>query len=223
MNNQRRNPFGSLDGAVEPIDLIPVARKVQRNRAWEKKNRAYSYKIPQRLRDLALEVRASILSIATYDEKGHSRMDRTTVDDVAKVLIAYSLKKAKDENLIFAPTRTGKMKLEWEEAEQGWESPIILKKVEKKRKKGQTKQIFLAYRWAESTHSEIEKLAGVNRDVRYRDDGSAIPDPYRFLVPSGEVVVRLLQRAIKAYEARRLVLSSQPETVEQRVIGWAER
>ena len=220
--NQRRNPF-SQQGSVEPIDLIPIAKKTVRTRTWEAKNRAYSYKIPQRLRAEAIEVRESILSIATYDEKGHLRMDRTTVDDVAKALIDYASEKAREENLTFAPTRTGKMKLGWEEAEQGWESPIVLKKVEKKKRKSELKQVFLAYRWSASIHVEIEKLAGENRAIRYRDNGFIIPDPYRFSVPPGEVVVRLLMRAITAYKERKLVLTTRPKTAAQKVTGWAER
>ncbi len=218
---QRRNPF-LQQGSVEPIDLIPIAKKAERDRVWEKKNKAYSYRIPQRLRAEAIEVRESILSIASFDENGHLRMDRTTVDDVAKALIASALKKAKEETLTFAPTRTGKMKLEWKEAEQGWEAPIVLKKVEKKKKKAASKQIFLAYRWSPDQHTEIEALAGEIHAVRYREDGTTKNNPHRFSVPPGEVV-RLLQRSITAYKERRLILSSSPETVAQKVTGWAER
>ena len=222
--NKRRNPFAQFDfNGKDPIDLIPMAKKAERDRVWEKKNKAYSYRIPQRLRSEAIEVRESVLSIATYDEKGHLRMDRTTVDDVAKALIASALKKAKEETLTFTPTRTGKMKLEWKEAEQGWETPIVLKKAEKKRKKTASKQIVLSYRWSPEQHAEIEALAGEVHAVRLRDNGTIRNNPHRFSVPPGEVVVRLLQRSIKAYKERTLILSSSPETVAQKVTGWAER
>ena len=222
--NKRRNPFARSDfEGKDPIDLIPIAKKAERDRVWEKKNKAYSYRIPQRLRDEAIAVRESILSIASFDENGHLRMDRTTVDDVAKALIASALKKAKEETLTFAPARTGKMKLEWKEAEQGWEAPIVLKKVEKKKKKAPSKQIVLSYRWSPERHAEIEALAGEVHAVRHREDGTTKNNPHRFSVPPGEVVVRLLQRAITAYKERRLVLSSSPETVSQKVTGWAER
>ena len=222
--DKRRNPFNRTDlEGKSPLDLIPTAKKVVRPRIWEKKNKAYSCRIPIRLTEEAIEVRENILSIATYDESGHLRMDQTTVDDIAKNLIAYALLKAQEENLTFAPTRQGKMKLQWEEAEQGWESPIALKKVEKKKKKDQPKQIFLAYRWLPEHHTEIEALAGATSDVRYRDDGSKVNNPHRFSVSPGEVVVRLLQRAITAYKERTLVLLSKPKTVAQKVTGWAER
>ena len=220
--NQRRNPF-SQQGSVEPIDLIPIAKKAKRERTWEKKHKAYSYRIPQRLRDEAIEVRESILSIASFDENGHLRMDRTTVDDVARELLSYALKKAKEETLTFAPTRTGKMKLEWKEVEQGWEAPIVLKKVEKKKKKVPSKQIVLSYRWSPKQHAEIEALAGEVRAVRRRDNGKIKNNPHRFSVPPGEVAVRLLQRSITAYKERRLLLSSSPETMAQKITGWAER
>ena len=219
--NQRRNPF--LQGNVEPIDLIPMAKKAERDRVWEKKNKAYSYRIPQRLRAEAIEVRESVLSIASFDENGHLRMDRTTVDDVARELLSYALAKSKEENLTFAPTRTGKMKLEWKEAEQGWKSPIVLKKVEKKKKKAPAKQFFLAYRWSSEQHAKIEALAGEVHAVRLRDDGSIKNNPHRFSVPPGEIVVRLLMRAVTAYKERKMVLSTRPETAAQKVTGWAER
>jgi hypothetical protein len=220
----RRDPFArsGFEGK-DPLDLIPVAKKAVRQRTWEKKNKTFSYRIPQRLQAEAIEVRESILSIAAYDEKGHLRMDQTTVDDVAKNLVAYALVKAKKENLTFSPTRQGKMKLEWEEAEQDWSPPIVLKKVEKKKRQTPVKQMFLGYRWSLEHHAEIEVLAGSTKDVHYRDDGSIVNNPHRFSVSPGEVIVRLLQRAITAYKERRLLLSSQPETVSQKVTGWVER
>ena len=221
-----RNPFldASKSGqALEPFQTISVAQPRERDRSWESKNRAFSYRIPQRLREEAIEVRESILSVATYDETGHPRLDRTTVDDVASAFIGYALAKAREENLTFAPTRQGKMKLEWEEAEQGWDSIIELKKVVKKKKQRKPKQLFLGYRWIPEHHVEIEVLAGATKEIRYRDDGSVINNPHRFSVSPGEVVVRLLQRAIIAYKERKLRLMTRPETTAQKVTGWASR
>ena len=218
-----RNPFldASKSGqALEPFQTISVAQPRERDRSWESKNRAFSYRIPQRLREEAIEVRESILSVATYDETGHPRLDRTTVDDVASAFIGYALSKAREENLTFTPTRQGKMKLEWEEAEQGWASTIELKKVVKKKNQKKPKQIFLGYRWTAENHAEIEKLAGENRPLRFREDGSIIPDPHRFSVSPGEIIVRLLQRAIVAYKERKLRLMIRPETAAQKVAGW---
>jgi hypothetical protein len=221
-----RNPFldASKSGqALEPFQTISVAQPRERDRSWESKNRAFSYRIPQRLREEAIEVRESILSVATYDEMGNPRLDRTTVDDVASAFIGYALAKASEENLTFAPTRQGKMKLEWEEAEQGWASIIEIKKVVKKKKQKKPKQIFLGYRWTSENHAEIEKLAGENRPTRFREDGSIIPDPHRFSVSPGEIIVRLLQRAIIAYKERNLRLMTRPETAAQKVTGWSSR
>ena len=219
-----RNPFldASKSGqALEPFQTISVAQPRERDRSWESKNRAFSYRIPQRLREEAIEVRESILSVATYDETGHPRLDRTTVDDVASAFIGYALAKAREENLTFAPTRQGKMKLEWEEAEQGWTSIIELKKVVKKKKQKKQKQIVLSYRWTAENHADVEKLAGENRPVRFRDDGSIIPDPHRFSVSPGEIIVRLLQRSIRSYKEQKLRLATRPETAAQKVSGWA--
>jgi hypothetical protein len=221
-----RNPFldASKSGqALEPFQTISVAQPRERDRSWESKNRPFSYRIPQRLREEAIEIRESILSIATYDEMGNPRLDRTTVDDVASAFIAYALKKAIEENLTFAPTRQGKMKLEWEEAEQGWDSVIELKKVVKNKKQKKPKQIVLSYRWTAENHAEIEKLAGKNKPVEYRDDGSIINNPHRFSVSPGEITVRLLQRATRSYKERKLRLMTSPETVAQKVTGWASR
>ncbi len=221
---KRKNPFERFGGSEEgqsPLDLIPTAKKVVRIRTWEKKNKAFSYRIPERLREAAIEVRESILSIATFDEDGNLRMDRTTVDDVASALIGYALAKAKEENLTFAPTRAGKMTLDWEEAEKGWKTPITLKKVPPRKRKAKPKQVFLGYRWDGKYHLEIEKLAGSVRPVVHREDGSKVNNPHRFSVPPGEIVVRLLQRAIKAYIARELRLATRPETAAQKITGWS--
>ena len=219
----RNDPFAQANfQGQSPLDLIPIAKKVERVRTWEKKNKAYSYRIPQRLQAEAIEVRESILSIATYDEDGQSRLDRTTVDDVASALVAYALVKAKEENLTYTPTRTGKMKLLWEEAERGWDTLIVLKKVEKKKKKTAPKQTVLSYRWTARNHAEIENLAGAIKEIRYRDNGSIVNNPHRFSVSPGEIVVRLLQRAIAAYKERKLRLTIRPETAAQKVTGWVQ-
>ena len=218
----RRDPFNKSGyQGQSPLDLIPTAKKVERIRTWEKKNKAFSYRVPQRLRNEAVEVRESILSIASFDETGELRMDRTTVDDVASALIGHALMKAKEENLSFSPSRQGKMKLEWKEAERGWDAPISLKKVEKKKNKTAAKQIVLSYRWAEGYHAEIENLAGEIQPVRHRDDGSVVNNPHRFSTPPGEIVVRLLQRSITAYKDHKLLLTTRPETAAQKVTGWA--
>lgn len=220
--NKRRDPFARSDfEGKDPLDLIPVAKKAQRDRTWEKKNKAYSYRIPARLTEEAIEVRESILSIAAFNEYGEQRMDRTTADDVAKNLLDFALKQAQKENLTFQPTRAGKMKLQWEEVEQSWDSPIILKKIPPKKNKQKAKQIVVSYRWGQEFHAQIEGLAGAVREVEYREDGNIKNDPHRFSVSPGEVVVRLLQRALKVYINRKMRLTSHPKTVAQKVTGWA--
>jgi len=225
--SKRRNPFAQpadpWDGANDPLATIRMPEKKKRERKYEAENKACVYRIPENSQEEAQKIRANLKSIVANDESGNPRADRTTVDDVATVLMDYALTVADEEGLTFSPTRKGRMSLNWKKIEQGWASPepIELKKVSTKEKKA-TSQMLLGYRWSSEIHARIEALAGVSCDVSLDENGRRINNPHRYQVPIGEVVVRLLQRGISDYVSRKIHLNSSQETVTQKVTGWAK-
>jgi len=217
--SKRRNPFAQpadpWNGANDPLATIRMPEKKKRERKWEKENRAYTYGVSAQSNEAAHLIRDAILWISQHNENGELRQDRTTVDNVATVLIDYALQLAEKENLVFAPTRTGRMTIQWEEVEQGWESPIKIGTPIRKKKTPPKKTVFLAYRWPKKYHQRIEALSGKVPDTKKQN-------PHRYKVPIGEVVVRLLQRGIDDYKARKIHLTSSQESVTQKVAGWAK-
>ena len=226
--SKRRDPFAhpadSWDGANDPLATIRMPEKKKRERRYEAENKTYVYRAPVGLDDEVFEIREKLKSIVAFDDTGNLRADRTTVDDVARVLVGYALDAAEKECLTFTPTKKGKMKLEWEDVEQGWEKvlPIELKKVAAKKKKIASPQVLLGYRWSEEVHAQIEVLAGKVREVETDATGRIKNNPHRYVVPIGEVVVRLLQRGISDYVNRKMRLISSQETVSQKVMGWTK-
>ncbi len=220
---ERRDPFANRPASNnDPLHNIPVAKPYKReDRSWEKANPSFSAWIPTRLMDRAIVIKNAILWISQHDENGELRSDRTTVDDVATTLIDYALAMAAKENITFRPTAKGKMTLSWNEAEAGWNSPIAIGEPVRKKKAALPKQVTLGYRWTPEHQVGIEKLAGEVRPVQYKDDGAIKRDPHRFAVPLGEIVVRLLQRAISDYQSRKMRLLSRPVSAAQTVDGWA--
>lgn len=215
--DKRRNPFArsSLDGK-SPIDLIPVAKKNVRDRTWSKKHPTYVYLIPPHLQEVAQTIKAEIKSASQYDQNGQPRLDGTTDSDMATIFIDYALTMSKRENITFSPAPKGKMTLGWEEAEAGWE-PAKLPPPKPKKSKREGKKHHLAYRWTAEHHAAIQTLAGDTAP------GTKSRSPHRYTVPIGEVVVRLLQRALKDYKARTMRPTFRPEVVRKEPTGWAER
>ena len=222
---KRRDPFANQHASDnDPLHNIPIAKPYKReDRSWEKANKAFSCHIPVSLEDRAIAVRDAILWISQHDENGNLRSDQTTVDDVATTLIDYALAMAAKENITFRPTAKGKMTLSWNEAEAGWNSPIAIGEPVRKKKNVPSKTMVLSYRWTPEHQGQIEVLAGKTGEAEQKDDGTKKPNPYRFAVPIGEVIVVLLERAVSGYQSREMCLLSHPVSTAQTVDGWASK
>jgi hypothetical protein len=169
-----------------PIDLIPAAELGHRNRGWDQQHRAWSYKIPDPLRQRALEIRDAITGIA--------QSGSATTDEIAFAFISLALSHV--ERGIFTPQgrtdpRRQKMAVVWEESESKRPQEIPPKKVRNKKPAISRKNLFLAYRWPASVHQQLCRISG-NTLAR------------------GEVVVALLQHSLDAYRHGSLRLKFQP-------------
>lgn len=214
----RREPFAKWqhpgqpwnEGAPpSPVDLIPGPQpKKKRGREWEKRNRAWSYKIPRPLWDVAKQIRDDIYAIAQFREDGKPREDATTVDDVAAALVDWALSLAEQEPSFLIPRpnphpRGRLMTLTWEEW-SNWSTEILTPSRKRKADKGgKDKDFVLTYRWLEEHDQRIKSLAGKGPAATNHKN-----DPLKYAVPVGEVVVKLLQRAIDDYKNGRMRLRS---------------
>lgn len=215
---------GVVPTAPTALDLIPKTEpKKKRGRAWEKRNRAWSYKIPRPVWDAANQIRDDIHAIAQFREDGKPREDSTTVDDVATALIDYSLCLAEKDPSFLTPLpnphpRGRLMTLTWEEW-NAWpiKIPAPHRKPRKADKEAKDKDLVLTYRWLEEHDQHIKLLAGKGHAATDHKN-----DPLKYAVPVGEVVVKLLQRAIDDYKNGRMRLRSQPSAVQQTISGWEQ-
>ena len=223
----RRNAFADwqtdMSDTHDPNDAlphlkgIPIAKpRAKRSRKWENENPVFSYLIPEDLIEQARVLREEIKSAAQYDQDGKPRADLTTDSHMATIWLEYALEKAKKENLSFSPmvSGRGRMALTWEEAEAGSEPAVMPKP--KPRKKKERQRFELAYRWTKEHHQAIQRLAG---DVA---PGTNSRNPNRYVVPLGEVLLRLLQRASTGYKKRQLRPRYRMEAVQKRALGWDE-
>ena len=217
------NP-GSQVGQIS--SSVFAEEKLKRGRNFEEQNPTYARKAPLRLTEKALSVRDGVNSIVAFDVNGNLRQDRTSADDVARVLFDYAFKKIVPTGRInFSPSPEGKLKIDaWELSDRTWDDALIELKPSPKKKKGKSrpKQITIGYRLPPEIIEGIEKLAGENRPQRYDDQGKAIPDPHRFKVAPGEVMVVLLELAIYDYVHRKFRFKSEHQQVEQKVMTWAK-
>ncbi len=213
---QTNTPLTSdTDDALPHLKGIPIAQPRQkRSRQWEEQNPVFSYLIPEDLIAQAKVLREEIKSAAQYDQDGKPREDLTTDSRMATIWLEYALEKTKKENLSFTPTGHGRMELTWEEAEAGAEPAVMPKP--KQRKKQERERFELAYRWTTEHHEAIQHLAG---DAA---PGTNSRNPNRYMVPLGEVLVRLLQRASADYKQRQLRPRYRLEAVQKRALGWDE-
>jgi len=206
--NQRRNAFEGWGEAgspsapegeprpPSPLDLIPKAEPRQRNRDWDLRHRAWSYKIPESLREKAVQVRDAITGIA--------QSGSTTTDEVAKALVSLALEDAEHGDFTLQghpdPQRQ-KLVVVWEESASNWPQAIPEKKTRmQKKSKEPVKSLYLAYRWPDSTHQQICRVSGNN-------------------LARGEVVVHLLSHGLDAYRGGRLRLTFQPKN--SAIGGWS--
>jgi len=192
-------------GPALPEEAIPIGKKP--DRAWEKKNKAHSYRIPHPLHDLARQARGDINSIAHYDEAGQPRNDQTTADQIAGILVDVALKKVAEQPGLMAastnPRGRGKMTV-YAQAWDTWQKPPPIQQLPRmpeRKRKVKTRPVFVGYRWPAGTDQAIHDLAG-SHDI-----------------PAGEVVLRLLQIGIEAYKQRefRIVVEVRATV---RAVGW---
>jgi hypothetical protein len=160
------------------------------------------------------------LSISQFDQDGRPRADRATVDDVAGILMDWALSEMRIHPNLLVPmpnprSRKGQMTVAWE-AWQGWDkTPVNLKEpTRRSRKKVNEKQCVLSFRWGLEVDLRIKELAGVGT-VSERQK-----NPLKFAIPLGEVVVSLLQVAVKGYQSRRFTLRIAAKT-STKVDGWS--
>ena len=196
---------------------LNTAVESERDRSWELKHRACTYKIPRRLHAEALQVRNDILSITQFNENGQERKDGTTVDDVASVLIDYALHMVERDGVAFAPTPQGRLSIHWELPDTREPKTVTLKPPVRnpQYKSGEYRSMALAYRWPQDMDASIKMLAGPGNSSSTKKS-----NPHKHAVPVGEVVVRLLQRAITAYQQGNLCLVSGPVQARQTVHSW---
>jgi hypothetical protein len=171
-----------------PENTIPLAKQ-SRPRRWEKSNRAYSYRIPVVLNELAAQLRQDVMSIAQFDEHGQPRQHQTSVDLIAAILMDWALQTVqKTPDLIrAAPNPQGRgLMTGYAAAWDAWQKPEPLVSLPRSqhRKKREKASLFLAYRWRAETDQAIRQLAN---------------DRY---IASGEAVVRLLEIAVNGYKQR---------------------
>ncbi len=204
---QRRNAFDDWGRQVEPeealpgdyalprppspLDLIPAAEPRRRNRGWEGRHRAWSYKIPGHLRQKAMEVRAAILGIAL--------LGPTTADDVARALISLALDHVESGKWMIEARpdpRRLKMKVVWEESSGLWPQATPPPQKRIKKRKDDRRDFYLAYRWSDSIHQKICHISGDS-------------------LARGEVVVVLLHHGLEAYRGGKIRLVFQPKTTTQ--------
>jgi len=200
---------------------VQTAKQKKRDRSWDQLHRPCTYKIPQRLHKDAEKLRDSILSIAQFDEQGQSRNDSTTVDDVASTLIDYALETAESGGVEFHPTPQGRMTLHWEHQEDENKNSVLALKPPlrlSQRKEAPFKKLVFSYRWQEEYDQRIKALAGKGSSSSVQKH-----NPHKYVVPVGEVVVRLLQQGVDAYCHGIISLVSSPVDARQTVNGWQER
>jgi len=171
-----------------PIDLIPAAEPGHRDRGWDHKHRAWTYKVPEPLRQKALEVRDAITGIA--------QSGSATTDEIAFAFISLALSHIERGILIIQEhpdARRQKMAVVWEESEGGRSQEIPPKKARRKKQDTTRKHLYLAYRWPASVHQQLCRISGNS-------------------LARGEIVVALLQYSLNAYRRGSLRLKLQPRT-----------
>lgn len=196
-----RRPFIA---PTDTLSLIPSAAQAKRSepkrkRHWEKNHRGHSYFIPDKYRALVgVEkedegIRKNIRALA---EK-HS----TTVGSIACALMDFSMSELRFGRLNLASLANPnglKMQITWTYQNEGWPQTIPPAKSEPI-KILKPRKLYLNYRW----------------DARI--DQQVIAEADRLDVPHGELVVRLLQHALDAYQSGRLRLKETAVVVKQKV------
>lgn len=191
---EKRSPKDGSDPSLpaqppSPIDLIPAAEPRQRNRGWDNEHRAWSYKIPEHLRQKAADIRDAINGIA--------QAGSTTTDEVAKAFVCLALlhlERGKFKIVGRPDPRRQKMSVVWEESESKWPQEIPAKKTRSKKPVPAKKSMFLAYRWSKAVHQKIIHASSQT-------------------IAMGDVLVALLEHGLESYRRGKLKLDFQPRNM----------
>jgi hypothetical protein len=198
-----------LDSQATPADnnalaRIPTAMQAKRSepkrkRDWEKGHRSHSYRVPEKYREL--------VGVEDADEgirkaiRALAEKHMTTTSRIADACMDFALSELRSGrlNITTRPNPAGtKMSIEWTAQDEGW--PQIIPASKKKTAAVlKPKPVYLSYRWDPNVDTQVIAVAKQKA------------------VPNGEVVVRLLQHALEAYQAGRLKLRETALVVKQKV------
>ncbi|MEA3351171.1 MAG: hypothetical protein U9Q82_11155 [Chloroflexota bacterium] len=197
-----KNPYNSPpdEESWSPLDGISTGNwrpeKRDRDRGWEKSNRAYSY------RSVAPEIHKAILTLA------EDLM--VTVDEVAEAFVQYSIfciERGELQVEAYIKPKARRMTL-FPDGEAGWQevswdptSPTNKKKRQNKNEKKQPWKKVTSYRIDKKSHAIIRQLADEHN------------------IPTGEVVTLLFGHSLNAYRSGKLLLKPQPVTVKMTLKG----
>lgn len=192
---------------VSTLDLIPTARQVKQNAqavesiakrrasraAFDKKYPCFGYFIPAQLHLEAKQVRATIRGIAQDPDNKIN----TTEISMTTALVMWALAQVRSGKLVIMgspDSRRRKMSVIVEDVSDDWEKkPVEIKPAEKK---FPTKRLTFTYRFPHDVEVQINKIATT-------------------ALPKGEVLIRLLQHAIRAYENGGIKINSTSMEIRQ--------
>ncbi|MBI1793370.1 MAG: hypothetical protein HYR70_04175 [Chloroflexi bacterium] len=188
-------------GMVQPVDvtlMIPTAKQAKesrtgRDRKWEKKNPASSYRIPPDLHIQAKDIRSFIL------ERANDKM--TSASMIANAMMVYALAHVRDGSLTIEarpkPERR-KMALVLTEVNE-WPREKTAKIKAAPKIKAEAPSLVITYRWSRDVNTQIKALAG-----------DAISE--------GEIVVFLLNFALQGYNSGKLQFKEETTRANQ-IVG----
>jgi hypothetical protein len=204
------NNAAASSPAPTPLDLIPTARQVKKEKknekslekrkesraAFDRKYPCYPYHIPELVHEEAKAVRALVLGIAQNKE---SNINVTEIEMTTKFVI-WSLEQVRKGTLSITgkpDCNRRKMTVVVEDNDNGWDiTPLDLKPG---KKKIPAKRLVFTYRFPPDVTAQINELAGP-------------------ALPKGEVLVRLLQHAVRAYKNRDVRIKTTPAEARQSAI-----
>ena len=201
---QRKNLMDLEPSPTEPDPVVQaiaapeagahLRRRRARDRSWDKSHRPYTYKIPAAFHDRALTVRVII--------KGLARKYQTTMDDIARALMAAALAAVQEGEiqLEYRPNPQGRKMTVEVVREGGWPQEELPKAKGKKKAKP---PVVLNFRWGQDLHQALSELAGE--------------------APKGAVVVLLLEAALERVKAGKWGLRPRPVAVKQEVMVATSR
>jgi len=177
------------------LGWLPTAEKAARNRLWERRNPAATY------RGLPPELHARLKTTAEGLE--------VTLDDVARAFLEFGLWCFGQGELRIEPVLNQKLTL-FPPGKRGWyeNGNTPTPPGRKKKKQAEPPRAWryprVSYRLPEAIRGELDTLRRQNH------------------VPVGEVLTLLFSHAVAAYESGRLVLQPQPRQPADLQSEWRE-